>query len=617
MVNLFDSKPFIPGGYFRNAMRSLVTPGKHRRKTPGDGIDTAEFYRQRRWRGVMTKDALRNEESCGLAAAGNQGMEVAEISEVRAEVGAVSVQKNKERNTMSFKPAVRRKSKLRMALDGPAGSGKTLSALRFAFALAKSIADPLGRAPRVAVIDTESGSASKYQGDNLDGVPFEFDVMELSDFAPDRYTEAIKAAGLASFGDGTRGYDVLIIDSLSHAWTGKGGALEMKDKQGGNSFTAWKNITPLHNAMVEAIIRCPCHVITTMRSKMEYVLEIDANGKSVPKKVGMGPVQRAGMEYEFDIVGDLDWTHILTVSKSRCSAVADAIVTKPGAEFMQPIIYWLTQGAEVPQEMIDEADIVFGQSASSGAAGTNGAANGSGEGEKSAAEKARERAERMRAQKAAEAAPANASSSPLAAQAATAATAGADSVPHSAPAQQSQVAAQSQPVTATANAPAGAEATSPAVPAGQAGGTTAPAEKQKAARGRKSNPVPTTENATVAAPAAAQTAPAPATAGQAAPAAAASTAKPKLIDPKLMDEINKCWDRLQAPLEVRVQTYAKRNHASLAEFTQEEAEILHQRLVETLGKRLASSGPPQPGGSAASPAAPAGGVPAGSAAAPT
>lgn len=241
-----------------------------------------------------------------------------------------------------FKPATRRKTRLRMALDGPAGSGKTYTALRFAHALGA----------RIAVIDTEAGSASKYIGESPDGQPWRFDVCELRDFAPTAYTDAIQAAGQA-------GYDVLVIDSLTHAWQGPGGALEIVDRKGGSKFTAWKDVTPMHNRMVDAILRSPCHVIVTMRSKMEYVLEADEKGKQVPRKVGMGPIQRQGMEYEFDLVCDLDWTHTLTVGKSRCSAVADAISVKPGPAFMAPVAHWLAEGADVPQALIDAAALDF------------------------------------------------------------------------------------------------------------------------------------------------------------------------------------------------------------------------------------------------------------------
>lgn len=233
-----------------------------------------------------------------------------------------------------FQKATRQKSRLRMTIDGPAGSGKTYTALRFAHALANG--------GRIAYIDTERGSASKYVGEAPDGIPWNFDVVELSVFSPEKYTEAILAAG-------RMGYSVLVIDSLSHAWEGVGGALEIKQRVG-ESWSAWRHVTPIHNRMVDAILQAPMHVITTMRSRMEYVQENDQNGKVVIRRVGLAPIQRPGTEYEFDLVCDIDWSHILTVSKSRCSAVADMTVEKPGPEFINPVIAWLGSGSERVQQ---------------------------------------------------------------------------------------------------------------------------------------------------------------------------------------------------------------------------------------------------------------------------
>jgi hypothetical protein len=178
-----------------------------------------------------------------------------------------------------------------------------------------------------------------------DGIPFNFDICELDDFAPTKYTEAILAAGRA-------GYAVLVIDSLSHAWAGSGGALEIKDKKSAgsnaNSFTAWKDVTPMHNQMIDAILRSPCHIIATMRSKTEYILETDSKGRAIPRKVGMAPVQRAGMEYEFDLYCSVDSEHILRVSKSRCPELDEAMSVKPGAAFIAPIVTWLNDGSDAP-----------------------------------------------------------------------------------------------------------------------------------------------------------------------------------------------------------------------------------------------------------------------------
>lgn len=232
---------------------------------------------------------------------------------------------------IQFKQAVKAQSFLRMALTGPSGAGKTYTALLLATALAGD--------KRVAVIDTERGSASKYAD------LFGFDVLELDSFHPDRYIEAIQAAAQA-------GYGAVVIDSLTHAWTGTGGALELHDQavkrqKTQNSYTAWADITPIQNRLVNAITGAPLHVIATMRSKTEYVQDKNERGGTTIRKVGMAPIQRDGMEYEFDIVGDLDTDNTMVVSKSRCSALANGVFSKPGGNVAQALITWLHGEAPV------------------------------------------------------------------------------------------------------------------------------------------------------------------------------------------------------------------------------------------------------------------------------
>lgn len=229
---------------------------------------------------------------------------------------------------MKFIKATKHESRLRLALIGPAGTGKTYSALAIATALV-----PGGK---VAVIDTERGSASKYADQ------FAFDVAELDRHSPTDYVAAIRAAEEA-------GYDVVVVDSLSHAWSGKGGALELVDQAAKrartpNTFGAWREVTPLHNEMVDAIVGSKAHIIVTMRAKTEWVQEQDERGKTRIRKVGLAPVQRDGLEYEFDVVGDLDQEHSLLVTKTRCSALANAMVLKPGKELADVLRAWL-QGA--------------------------------------------------------------------------------------------------------------------------------------------------------------------------------------------------------------------------------------------------------------------------------
>jgi hypothetical protein len=231
-----------------------------------------------------------------------------------------------------FKKAVKRDAKLRMALCGPAGSGKTYSLLRIATELGGPI----------AYVDTEHGSASKYAD------LFSFDVTEPGTFDPRELIDTIKAAAEG-------GYACICIDSLSHYWMGKGGELEMVDNaakrsQSGNSFAAWKNVTPIHNQLVDSIIAAPIHVLVSMRTKTEWVIDEvsdrDGKKKKVPRKVGLAPVMRDGIEFEFDVCGDLDQDNTLTVTKSRCPELAGQAINRPGKEMAEALKRWLT-GAPV------------------------------------------------------------------------------------------------------------------------------------------------------------------------------------------------------------------------------------------------------------------------------
>lgn len=239
---------------------------------------------------------------------------------------------------MEFRKATKRQAKLRLALIGPPGSGKTYSGL--------TIATNLGQ--RVGLIDTEHGSASKYAD------LFSFEALELGSFHPKTYIEAIRAAERA-------GFDVLVVDSLSHAWSGKDGALEQVDRaaarsKSGNSFAAWREVTPLHNELVEALVGCKTHLIVTMRSKVEWVLDEDDRGKKVPRKVGMAPVQRDGVEYEFDVCGDLDQSNRLVISKSRCPAPSGGVFTRPGKDVADVLRTWLDAGEAPPATEANRSD---------------------------------------------------------------------------------------------------------------------------------------------------------------------------------------------------------------------------------------------------------------------
>jgi len=225
---------------------------------------------------------------------------------------------------LEFRKAVKRDAKLRLAICGPSGSGKTYTMLR----LAAELGGP------VALIDTERGSASKYAD------LFEFDVLELDSYDPARLIEIIDyVAG--------KGYRVLCIDSLSHFWIGKDGELEKVDRaarrmQSPNSFAAWKEMTPLHNALIDKMVSAPLHILASMRSKTEWILDRDdRTGKTVPRKVGLAPVMRDGIEYEFDVCGDMDQENTLIITKTRCPKLAAGVFAKPGKELADLVKEWL------------------------------------------------------------------------------------------------------------------------------------------------------------------------------------------------------------------------------------------------------------------------------------
>jgi hypothetical protein len=229
---------------------------------------------------------------------------------------------------MGFKKATKAAAKLRAAVFGPSGAGKTFTSLRIATGLAAG--------GPIAVIDTERGSASKYAD------RFSFDVLELADQSIDGYVDAIKQAAAA-------GYQVLVIDSLSHGWQTLLEEVEKlaKAKYRGNTWSAWSEGTPIQRKLVQAILGYPGHVIGTMRSKTEWTT-VDNNGKKTPQRVGLAPEQGKGVEYEFDLLVEISTDHIANVIKDRTGKFQDKLIDKPGEDFGQQLAAWLSDGLPSP-----------------------------------------------------------------------------------------------------------------------------------------------------------------------------------------------------------------------------------------------------------------------------
>lgn len=198
---------------------------------------------------------------------------------------------------MQLQKAERKQALIKLGLQGPSGSGKTYGSLMLARGL-------VGNWSHIAVIDTENNSSHLYSHLGT------YNVLSLNEpYSPERFIEAIETCEKA-------GMKVIIIDGISAEWEGLGGVLDIHSNMAGNSFTNWNRITPRHNAFVQKMLQSQCHIIATIRSKQDYVLN-DKNGKLVPEKVGLKGITRDGMDYEFTIVLDLDIKHQATASKDR------------------------------------------------------------------------------------------------------------------------------------------------------------------------------------------------------------------------------------------------------------------------------------------------------------
>lgn len=237
-----------------------------------------------------------------------------------------------------IRKAERRKAKLRLGFAGASGSGKTASSLLVAYGITSDWS-------KIGFIDTENGSGELYVGKTIAGCrigEYAYGRIE-SPFTIPKYLEAIKALEGA-------GCEVIIIDSLSHAWAGDGGLMDKQGKladRGGNSYTAWRTITPEHNSLVEAILQSKSHILAGVRAKTEYVQEKDASGKSVVRKVGMAPVFRDGIEYEFSVFFDLAADHTAQASKDRTN-LFDGLIFKPTVETGKALLQWLETGTDIP-----------------------------------------------------------------------------------------------------------------------------------------------------------------------------------------------------------------------------------------------------------------------------
>lgn len=199
------------------------------------------------------------------------------------------------------KKAKREKIYVKVALMAPSGGGKTYGGLRLASGMAEEIKKETGKDAKILLANTEQKRGYYYANE------FDYDIVDIEPpHNPEKYVELIDFAV-------SEGYDILIIDSSSHEWEGKGGCLELQQQAGG-TYQAWGKITPRHNRFIDAIADSPIHIIATMRGKDQYEVNKDDRGKTSVQKLGVGAKQRDGFEYEFTCTFLID-------QKTNCAEV--------------------------------------------------------------------------------------------------------------------------------------------------------------------------------------------------------------------------------------------------------------------------------------------------------
>lgn len=238
---------------------------------------------------------------------------------------------------MQLRKASRKKTKLRIGLSAASGYGKTYSSLL----LAKGIAGDWGK---IALIDTENGSGDLYShlGD--------YNIITLeAPYSPERYIEAINACERA-------GMEVIIIDSITHEWDGKGGCLEIQEQLGGR-YQDWAKVTPRHRAFINSILQSSAHVITTVRRKQNYEMTKNSSGKNVVQKLGTKEVTREGFEYEltinFEILND---RHLVKASKDRTGiydSIPEFIITEDTGK---ELLGWASSGVDPLEAAIKDIE---------------------------------------------------------------------------------------------------------------------------------------------------------------------------------------------------------------------------------------------------------------------
>lgn len=261
---------------------------------------------------------------------------------------------------LTLKKAQRSKAYLKLGLSAPSGGGKTAGSLLVAYGMMKRQYPELSDAEiweKIGIADTENGSGELYVGSTIGRTKIGvYNAITIAPpYTPEKYEEAIDLML-------ENGIEVCILDSTTHLWSGEGGLLEQQQlatKRTGNSYTAWRDITPKHNAFVDKMVHSPIHIIATMRAKQEYTQEKNEAGKTIVRKLGMEPEQRKGMEYEFTVFLEVDSEHNAFGAKDRTS-IFDQQTFRITPDVGTKLMDWLMSGVDtapvIVAQTIEKAD---------------------------------------------------------------------------------------------------------------------------------------------------------------------------------------------------------------------------------------------------------------------
>lgn len=247
---------------------------------------------------------------------------------------------------MELSLARREKMKAAIAFIGGSGSGKTLGMLIMAYGMMKEAHSDLSEElifQKIGVVDTEHKRSQIYAGTTIADIkihPF-YHIDLQQPYTQERYDEAIRTLKKA-------GCEVVVVDSLSHAWEGTGGFLDLQQEHGGN-FQAWAKVKPHMQAFVRSLTENDVHVLASMRTKQDYQVETSDTGKINIKKIGLKPIQKDDLEYEFMIVWQLDQDHIARTTKDN-SAMFEGSPSKITTEHGSKLYRWLEEGVDVRAE---------------------------------------------------------------------------------------------------------------------------------------------------------------------------------------------------------------------------------------------------------------------------